>query len=73
MEQEIEYVVLENSIPYIVIGNKIINDIKYYILVNSKNSNDFVIRKLIYDELVGLDDEQEFDLVINNIGDLNGN
>ncbi len=69
-EVEIEYIVLEDNNKYIVIGSQIINDITYYYLVNATNKNDFVIRKKINDDLIGLDDEQEFNLVINTLKNL---
>ena len=69
-EVEIEYIVLEDNNKYIVLGSQIINDITYYYLVNATNKNDFVIRKKINDDLIGLDDEQEFNLVINTLKNL---
>ena len=69
-EVEIEYVILDDNNKYIILGSQIINNITYYYLVNSNDKNDFVIRKKIDDELVGLDDDIEFNLVINTLKEL---
>ena len=71
MEQEVECVVLEDNKTYIVIGNRVINNNNYYYLVNESDNKDFVIRKLVDDSLVGLDDENEFNSAINFLGEQN--
>ena len=61
-----EYVVLDNK-DYIIMEKLLINNIKYYILA-SEEQKDVCIRKEITEEnekyLVGLDNEEEFNLVM---------
>ena len=62
---EVDSIVLENNQEYIKITEKIINNIKYYLLANPNSYSDFVIRKQIGEEIVGLNDEEEFNKVIS--------
>lgn len=65
--QEVKTIVLEDNIEYIVIG-----EIENYVyLVNSTDEEDMCIRKEIDDELVGLDNEEEFMRAINLFKDIN--
>lgn len=61
----LEYVVLDNQ-EYIIMERLVINNIKYYILA-SEEKKDVCIRKEIVEQgekyLVGLDNEEEFNLV----------
>lgn len=57
---EVETVILEDGKNCIVIKELIIEGIKYVYLVNAENNKDYIIRKEINNELVGLDNETEF-------------
>lgn len=57
---EVETVILEDGKNCIVINEIEIDGIKYVYLVNVVDNNDYVIRKEINNELVGLDNEIEF-------------
>lgn len=61
IETDIELITLENNKICIVLDEIILNNIKYVYLVNSQEKNDFTIRKVINNELVGLNDEKEFE------------
>ena len=65
---EYEIVKLENGIDYLLLTKEIIDGVNYLYLVNTNDENDFVIRKEVNDEYVGLT-EEEFDKVINNLID----
>ena len=65
---EYEIVKLENGIDYLLLTEEIIDGVNYLYLVNTNDENDFVIRKEVNDEYVGLT-EEEFDKLINNLID----
>ncbi|MEG0995121.1 MAG: hypothetical protein RR359_00760 [Bacilli bacterium] len=59
---DINTILLEDNNNYIIIDEIPYNDFKYVYLTNALDSNDFCIRKLINNQdLIGLDNEQEFD------------
>ena len=58
-----EIITFDNN-NYILIDEKTINNNKYVFLVNEEKNDDFVIRKLVNDSLVGLNDELEFNDVL---------
>ncbi|MBR3049212.1 MAG: hypothetical protein IKG58_01460 [Bacilli bacterium] len=62
---ELDFVTLDNK-EYLIIDEIRHNDINYLYLVNNKNSKDFVIRKEKGDLLVGLDNEEEFNDVMQS-------
>ena len=64
---EVEFVRLENNLEYIVLENEIINGVEYLYLVNSQNDRDYVIRKKVNGNLVGLDNDSEFEVVVNSL------
>ncbi len=68
---DLEFVMLENGKKYCIIKEFIYNNVKYLYLTNIEDINDFTIRKEINDEFVGLDNEEEFnkivDILINKI------
>ena len=64
---ELELVTLENGKVCIVIGEEVIDGTKYVYLVNAGNKKDYVIRKEFNNELIGLDDQKEFDKAIMNL------
>ncbi|MEG0977293.1 MAG: hypothetical protein RSE41_10310 [Clostridia bacterium] len=68
MEEEVEYITLEDGIDYIILDEIIVNNIKYVYLVNENDDLDFVIRKVKIENneeyLVGLDTDEEFDNVL---------
>jgi len=60
--QEVNTIILENNIEYMIVDELLINNIKYIYLSNIKNPRDFCIRKEKENGiLVGLDDKIEFD------------
>ena len=63
----VEFVRLENNQEYIILESEMINDIEYLYLINAQNDKDYVIRKKIGDKLVGLDNDLEFEEVINKL------
>lgn len=61
---DVELVTLEDNKICMIIAEETIDNIKYLYLVNISNKNDFAIRKEINNELIGLDNEEEFNKVI---------
>ncbi len=61
---ELDFIMLENNKECIIVDQIIYNNQKYVFLVNSKDSNDFTIRKEINNLLVGLDNNIEFEKVM---------
>ncbi len=61
---ELNFIMLENNKECIIVDQIIYNNQKYVFLVNSKDSNDFTIRKEINNLLVGLDNNIEFEKVM---------
>lgn len=61
MEKELEYIVLENNIEYIVLEKIQSKNCTYIYLSNPNNVKDFCIRKLVKDNLYGLESEEEFE------------
>ena len=68
---EYDTIVLETGKEYAVLSDIDINNIKYYVLYNPEIAGDFAFRKEEDDELVGLDDEKEFELVVRNLYEKN--
>lgn len=68
-EKEYNVVVLENGIEYTEISRMKLDGNTYVFLSNLDEPSDFCIRKLLVnnnkEEIVGLDDEDEFDKVFN--------
>lgn len=62
---ELEFVTLENNKKYCIIKEIMHNNIKYLYLTNIEDINDFTIRKEINDEFIGLDDEEEFNQIVD--------
>lgn len=62
---ELEFVILDDNKKYCIIKEIIYNDIKYLYLTNIDNIDDFTIRKEINNEFVGLDDEEEFNQIVD--------
>ncbi len=60
----LEKVLLEDDTEYIVISEEKINENNYVFLVDSSNKEKFAVRKVIDDNLIGLDDEQELNDVM---------
>jgi hypothetical protein len=60
---DIELVTLEDGKNCIIIAEEIIDNNKYVYLVNTANRKDYIIRKEINNELIGLDNEEEFNKV----------
>ena len=60
----LEKVLLEDDTEYIVISEEKINENNYVFLVDSSNKEQFAVRKVIDDNLIGLDDEQELNDVM---------
>lgn len=64
---ELELVTLEDNKVCIVLNEIEIDNIKYVYLVNSQDKTDYIIRKEINDELIGLDNEIEFENAIKQL------
>ena len=62
--REIDVITLEDGKEYILLKEKLINNVKYFLLVNGNDKDDFVIRKQSEYEIIGLDDEEEFEKVV---------
>lgn len=62
---ELEFVILDDNKKYCIIKEIIYNGIKYLYLTNIDNIDDFTIRKEINNEFVGLDDEEEFNQIVD--------
>lgn len=54
------FIRLEDNRDCIVLDEFTYEKNKYVILVNSLDKDDFIIRKVINEELIGLDNEEEF-------------
>lgn len=67
METEIETIELENGKLYAKVTEVVIDNIKYFFLVNSKDTYDYVIRKEVGEEIVGLDNNEEFEKVLRKL------
>ena len=65
MIEEFSFVTLEDGRECIILDEFIYQEQPYVLLINSKNKNDYIIRKVVEDELVGLIDENEFNNVLN--------
>ena len=65
--QELKFIELENGIDYYVLDEIYFKKTKYYVLVNSKNNKDIVIRKEEKDYLVGLKNITELKNVITKL------
>jgi len=61
-----EIVKLEDGINYLILNEQVIDNVKYLYLVNVNDEDDFAIRKVDGEDLVGLT-EEEFDKVIKHI------
>ena len=68
---EVETIILENGQEYIIFNKKTINNALYVYMVNLNNNKDIIIRKQFKNMLIGLDDEEEFNIALNNM--LNNN
>ena len=70
MEQEVRIFKLDNQNDYLVTHEKVINGVKYYCLVNVKNSEDICFRKEIIKDgeryLSQLESEQELMFLIKS-------
>lgn len=66
---ELETVILDDGIEYAIIKELKINNILYTLFANVNNSEDICYRKTVNENgeeyYVGLDDDKEFDLVVN--------
>ena len=64
------FVKLEDNKECILLDQFEFEKNKYVVLVNSEDENDFIVRQVINDELVGLESEEQFNKVyvyyINN-------
>lgn len=67
MINEVDTIVLDNNKEYFKVTELTINNINYYLLNNIDDKSDFVIRKEVNDEIVGLDNEDEFNLIVNKL------
>lgn len=64
---ERDLIVLEDGRQCVILNEFFVNDKKYLLLINKDDGSDFIIRKKNNNEIVGLDDEFEFENVIKKI------
>lgn len=64
---EKELIVIEDGRECIILNEYCFDEKKYLLLVNMKDSNDFIIRKKVNNEIIGLDDQLEFESIIKKI------
>ena len=61
-------IVLDNGIEYTIVKNEVINNILYTMFANVNDNADICFRKTITkdgeDYYIGLDDDNEYDLVV---------
>ena len=61
-------IVLDNGIEYTIVKNEMINDTLYTMFANVNDNTDICFRKTITengeDYYIGLDDDNEYDLVV---------
>lgn len=57
---DLNYITLENNKEYILLDEFLYNNSKYVVLVNSVDNEDYVLRQVIANELVGLENEEQF-------------
>ena len=61
-------IVLDNGIEYAIVKNEVINNILYTMFANVNDNTDICFRKTITkngeDYYIGLDDDNEYDLVV---------
>lgn len=57
------FVKLEDDKECILLDQFEFENKKYVVLVNSEDENDFIVRQVINDELVGLESKEQFDKV----------
>ena len=61
-------IVLDNGIEYTIVKNEMINDTLYTMFANVNDNTDICFRKTITengeDHYIGLDDDNEYDLVV---------
>lgn len=74
-------IVLDNGIEYTIVKNEMINDTMYTMFANVNDNTDICFRKTITengeDYYIGLDDDNEYDLVVayfakNLLKEING-
>jgi len=58
--EKIEYIIIEDGRECIVLKEFEHKGKNYVVLVNSMNRNDYILRKIENNKLIGLKDEQEF-------------
>jgi len=58
--EKIEYITIEDGRECIVLKEFEHKGKNYVVLVNSMNRNDYILRKIENNKLIGLKDEQEF-------------
>lgn len=67
-ENNMDTIVLDNGIEYAIVKNEVINNILYTMFANVNDNTDICFRKTITkngeDYYIGLDDDNEYDLVV---------
>ena len=68
----LNFVTLEDNRECVLLDEISFNNEKYAILVNALNKDDYIIRKIVGEELIGLENEEELQQVLfaylNSIG-----
>lgn len=65
MDKDMEYIILEDNIEYMVTEKIKEQDKEYVYLTNPENPKDFCIRKLLGKVLFGLDSLEEYNFAMN--------
>lgn len=66
---EKETITLEDGRECLILNELSMKKTKYLVLVNINNSTDFIIRKKVGNDIVGLDNEKEFENVLKELTD----
>jgi len=64
--EKIEYVTIEDGRECIVLKEFLHQGNMYVVLVNSMNRNDYIVRKIVNNKLIGLENEDEFKEVFSS-------
>ena len=61
---EVSFIKLEDGRECILLDEFTYDNDKYVLLINSKKNDDYIIRKIFNDELIGLDSEEQLNKVL---------
>ena len=61
---DLKFITIEDGRQCIILDEFLFEEKKYVVLVNAMNDKDFIIRELINDQLVGLEDETQLQNIL---------